>query len=88
MTEDIEQRLKIARHFADALADQPALQPAANAAIADAYQCGFNAGRKSAEILPPNKPWVGLTDEDMKAWPTGWTNCLRWAEAKLREKNQ
>ena len=36
---------------------------------------------------PASKPWVGLTDEDIKAWPTGWANCLRWAESKLREKN-
>ena len=52
----------------DALAEQPVQQqePVVNKALADAYQCGFHAGRKSAEILPPSKPWVGLTDEEMR----------------------
>ena len=42
--------------------EQPAQQePVTNKALADAYQCGFNAGRKSAEILPPEQPAQGET---------------------------
>ena len=80
----------------DALAEQPVQQqePVVNKALADAYQCGFHAGRKSAEILPPSKPWVGLTDEEIEqvCVPLGaamlsFTEVARAIEAKLREKN-
>ena len=39
----------------DLTPEQPAQQqePLPNKVLADAYQCGFHAGRKSAEILPP-----------------------------------
>jgi len=36
---------------------------------------------------PPKREWVGLTDEDMNQWIDEEHDVLRWAEAKLKEKN-
>jgi hypothetical protein len=36
---------------------------------------------------PPQRPWVGLTDEDGCAMPQAWWDGALWAEAKLKEKN-
>ena len=36
---------------------------------------------------PPRREWVGLTDEDISQWIEEEHDVLRWAEAKLREKN-
>ena len=47
-------------------------------------------------ITPPQRTWVGLTDEEIKSqWAVFWEdNCHPWAidfaraiEAKLKEKN-
>ena len=35
----------------------------------------------------PKRPWVGLTDEEMDKWIEEEHDVLRWAEAKLKEKN-
>ena len=45
------------------------------------------------EYGPPQRPWVGLTDEEIKAMDAGLTSNSSfyagalWAEAKLKEKN-
>ena len=36
---------------------------------------------------PPSRKWVGLTGEDISQWIEEEHDVLRWAEAKLREKN-
>jgi hypothetical protein len=36
---------------------------------------------------PPRREWVGLTDEDISQWIEEEHDVLRWAEAKLKEKN-
>ena len=41
-------------------------------------------------LHPPQRPWVGLTDEDryeFAAAQYGWEDLLIAAEAKLKEKN-
>ena len=48
------------------------------------YQRGFADGKAA------QRPWVGLTDEDMKDPKTHILDFIygaRWAEAKLKEKN-
>ena len=35
----------------------------------------------------PQRTWVGLTDDDMGQWIEEEHDVLRWAEAKLKEKN-
>jgi hypothetical protein len=40
--------------------------------------------------VPPQRPWVGLTDEDRRKFAAaqyGWEELLIAAEAKLKEKN-
>lgn len=48
------------------------------------------------EVIKPQRPWVGLTDEEIKLqWSEFWeTDCHAWSiefakaiEAKLKEKN-
>jgi len=44
----------------------------------------------SRNNYPPQRTWVGLTDEDMKDPRThnfDFIHGARWAEAKLKEKN-
>ena len=36
---------------------------------------------------PPRKEWVGLTDDDIGQWIEEEHDVLRWAEAKLKERN-
>ena len=36
---------------------------------------------------PPQRPWVGLTDEDCKNMSEGDRAFVMWVEAKLKEKN-
>ena len=39
---------------------------------------------------PPQRPWVGLTDEEKQAAyiiVDGWSNCVNFIEKTLREKN-
>jgi hypothetical protein len=36
---------------------------------------------------PPQRPWVGLTDEDFCDQDHQWAAGASWAEAKLKEKN-
>ena len=45
-------------------------------------------------IAPPQREWVGLTDEEIRegnkdSWVTrqAWESAAWWAEAKLKEKN-
>jgi hypothetical protein len=37
--------------------------------------------------MPPKRPWVGLTDEEIGQWIEEEHDVLRWAEAKLKELN-
>ena len=64
---------------------------------------GYNAVKVMCgdvqKMLPPQRPWVGLTDEEIKAFDTwhdnreeevGWCNpseIVAYIEAKLKEKN-
>ena len=45
-------------------------------------------------MCPPQRPWVGLTDEEIaqgwkESWVTeqAWQSAVWWAEEKLKEKN-
>jgi len=52
------------------------------------YQRGFADGKNAAQ--PAQRPWQGLTDEDMKDPKTHILDFIygaRWAEAKLKERN-
>ena len=53
-------------------------------------------GRKSLYTAPPERQWVGLTDEEIKSLPSWWPSyedapaliqLVKDVEAKLREKN-
>ena len=51
-------------------------------------------GEPSMHRSPPQRPWVGLTDEEIaqgnkESWVTeeAWQSAVWWAEAKLKEKN-
>ena len=37
--------------------------------------------------IPPQRTWVGLTDIDYAGLPLEQVGLVRWAEAKLKEKN-
>ena len=39
------------------------------------------------EQTPPQRTWVGLTDIDYAGLPLEQVGLVRWAEAKLKEKN-
>ena len=42
------------------------------------------------EMLPPQREWVGLTDDEKQAAyiiVDGWSNCVNFIEKTLREKN-
>ena len=40
------------------------------------------------QIIPPKREWVGLTDEELPQGATyEFDRGVRWAEAKLKEKN-
>ena len=54
--------------------------------------CGYPDCDRKAVTTPPEvqRTWVGLTDEDMKDPRThnfDFIHGARWAEAKLKEKN-
>jgi len=38
-------------------------------------------------LHPPQRTWVGLTDIDYAGLPLEQVGLVRWAEAKLKEKN-
>ena len=39
------------------------------------------------KVSPPQRTWVGLTEEDYAGIPLHWIGLAEWVEAKLREKN-
>ena len=39
------------------------------------------------ETTPPQRPWVGLTDDDYKGMSVGDQVVAMWAERTLKEKN-
>ena len=41
----------------------------------------------SQNTTPPQRTWVGLTDIDYAGLPLEQVGLVRWAEAKLKEKN-
>jgi len=53
--------------------------------------CPICGGGARAFPKPPQRPWVGLTDEEIgKLYRDGWSNNMEFAraiEAKLKEKN-
>jgi len=54
------------------------------------YEGAFAAFPVYKHPLAAQRPWVGLTDEDMKDPKTHILNFIygaRWAEAKLKERN-
>jgi hypothetical protein len=47
-------------------------------------------GEPSMHRSPPQRPWVGLTDEDRREFAAaqyGWEDLLIAAETKLKERN-
>ena len=42
---------------------------------------------ENACFTPPQRTWVGLTDIDYAGLPLEQVGLVRWAEAKLKEKN-
>jgi hypothetical protein len=54
------------------------------------YQCGEIDDVQKPTLPAAQRPWVGLTDEDMKDPKTQNFDFIygaRWAEAKLKERN-
>lgn len=54
----------------------------------------FQITIKNLEAQLAQRPWVGLTDEEIaqgckESWVTeqAWQSAVWWAEAKLKEKN-
>jgi len=51
---------------------------------------GYGIAYVRVDTTPPYRKWVGLTDEDMQELRThifDFIDGARWAEAKLKEKN-
>ena len=46
-----------------------------------------NALDRANKALDAQRPWVGLTDIDYAGLPLEQVGLVRWAEAKLKEKN-
>ena len=44
-------------------------------------------GHYSPYTTPPQRPWVGLTDEDCKGMSAGDRVVAMWADRTLKEKN-
>ena len=42
---------------------------------------------QAKSLPPPQRTWVGLTDIDYAGLPLEQVGLVRWAEAKLRSKN-
>jgi hypothetical protein len=54
-------------------------------------RCGKRLGTNEWDIhtcTPPQRTWVGLTDIDYAGLPLEQVGLVRWAEAKLRSKNE
>lgn len=58
------------------------------------WQRAVQATRKALAEQSAQRPWVGLTDEEIEqgckeSWVTeqAWQSAVWWAEAKLKEKN-
>jgi hypothetical protein len=64
-------------------------------AKAEAKRIGGTCVAYALYISPPQRPWVGLTDEEIRDClgpeavriPPGWSRLTRAIEAKLKEKN-
>ena len=51
-------------------------------------KCGAKqSGVLTVHTNPPQRTWVGLTDIDYAGLPLEQVGLVRWAEAKLKEKN-
>lgn len=77
---------------------QPAQEPVAWTTMPESEDWCFVSGNKDPNnkldgkwfplyAAPPQRTWVGLTDEDIGQWIEEEHDVLRWAEAKLKEKN-
>jgi hypothetical protein len=55
-----------------------------NETYGQGYEDGMAAQAKVQQTL---RPWVGLTDIDYAGLPLEQVGLVRWAEAKLKEKN-
>jgi hypothetical protein len=49
------------------------------------WMCGITP--QMMEALQQQRAWVGLTDIDYAGLPLEQVGLVRWAEAKLKEKN-
>lgn len=72
---------------------EPALWEMPDGKIVDKWALQFYGGQKGNPLYtaPPQRPWVGLTDEEINSWdlpvlPTV-AQFARFVEAKLKEKN-
>ena len=80
-------------------APQPAQEPVAWTTMPEAEDWCFVSGNKDPNgklegkwfplyTAPPQRPWVGLTDEEVNAIPDGeYMDFYKAIEAKLKEKN-
>ena len=46
-----------------------------------------NSVDKESLTTPPQRTWIGLSDDDMGQWIEEEHDVLRWAEAKLKDLN-
>ena len=84
------------------LAAQPAQEPVAwITPDGEGFRIRFSAptndvplGWDALYTTPPQRPWVGLTDEEIaqgnkESWvdKQAWQSAVWWAEAKLKQKN-
>jgi hypothetical protein len=51
------------------------------------YETMFHVVHQAIKRVSPQRTWVGLTDIDYAGLPLEQVGLVRWAEAKLKEKN-
>jgi len=72
----------------EALAQREQLQPVWSGGPTNKdYEDAMRLRRINELAAPPQRTWVGLTDIDYAGLPLEQVGLVRWAEAKLKEKN-
>ena len=69
------------------MCDAPVLIPALRARLATCDRCGKVNPAELHTCTPPQREWVGLTDDDFLGLTTQQIFAMKFAEAKLKEKN-
>lgn len=90
---DVDTRYVVLRELEAALA-QPEQEPLTeNGMYRLGYHNGYGFGEAYGKANAPQRTWVRLTDEEIKAMDAGLSSNSSfyagalWAEAKLKEKN-